>query len=110
MTAMTTAVLTGPLSALHVQLATGILELVGFRGELLADLLGNLHRAELRTAHRAEVRELGAVGGQGLVVELLRGVGIEREVKLITPAELEPRLGQRVVAPLRARVPLREVG
>ena len=33
------------------------------------DLLRQLHRAELRPAHRAEVRELRAVRGQGGVVE-----------------------------------------
>src|SRR5437773_1992818 len=54
--------------------------------------LRDLHRAELRAAHRAEVRDLRALGGQRLVVELARGLGIEREIELILPAELEARL------------------
>src|SRR5262245_59136808 len=57
-----------------------------------SELLRQLHRAELRAAHRAEMRYLGAVGGQRLVVEGARGDGIEREVELILPAELEARL------------------
>ena len=56
---------------------------------ILADLLRNLHRAEFRAAHRAEMRELGAVRRQGLVVELLRGFRVERQVELVAPAELE---------------------
>ena len=33
-----------------------------------------------------------------------RGVRVEAEVELILPAELEARLGQRIVADLRARM------
>ena len=44
------------------------------------------------------MRELGAVGRQGLVVEFLGRLGVEREVELVAPAELEPRPRQRVVA------------
>ena len=36
--------------------------------------LRDLHRAECAAAHRAEVRDLGALRRQGLVVELARGV------------------------------------
>src|ERR1051325_1975119 len=46
---------------------------------VLADVLRDLHRAEVRPAHRAEMRVLRPFGRQGLVVELARGVGIERE-------------------------------
>ena len=42
--------------------------------------------------------ELVRLLGQGLVVVGPRRVGIEREVELVLPAELEARLGQRVVA------------
>jgi hypothetical protein len=42
-------------------------------------------------AHRAEVGGLRALRGQGLVVILLGGVGIERQVELVAPAELEAR-------------------
>src|SRR5262249_26832082 len=59
---------------------------------VVAHVLGDLHRTEVRPAHRAEVRQLRALLGQRLVVELARLVGIETEVELILPAELEPRL------------------
>src|SRR5262245_35941208 len=61
----------------------------------LADLLRQLHAAELRAAHRAEMRQLGAFGRQGFVVERARRHRIEREVELIFPAELEAGLRQR---------------
>jgi hypothetical protein len=75
-------------------------------GGVVAHVLGDLHRAEVRAAHRAEVRELVRVLGQRLVVELLGLLRIEAEVELVLPAELEARLGQRVVAHLRAGWPL----
>ena len=53
---------------------------------------------------------LRRLGGQRLVVERGRGVGVEREVELVVPAELEARLRERVVPGLRAGVALREVG
>src|SRR3954469_6692759 len=77
---------------------------------VVAHVLRDLHRAEMRPAHRAEVRRLSAFLRQGLVVELARGVGIEAEVELIGPAKLEARLGERVVALLRAGMALREIG
>ncbi len=46
------------------------------------------------------MRDLGAVLRQRLVVELAGGVGIERQVELILPAEVEPRARNRVVANL----------
>jgi hypothetical protein len=52
------------------------------------------------------VRELRARLRQRLVVELARLVGIEPEVELVVPAELEARLRDRVVADLRAGWPL----
>src|SRR5258708_2263796 len=76
---------------------------------VVAHVLRDLHRAEVRPAHRAEVRALGGGRGQRLVVELARRVRIERKVELVLPAEVEARLAERVVAPLRARVPLGEV-
>src|SRR5258706_8048474 len=39
---------------------------------VVAHVLRDLHRAEVRAAHGAEVRELGAFLGKRLVVELLR--------------------------------------
>src|SRR6478736_1006132 len=63
---------------------------------VLADILRDLHRAEMRTAHGAEVRELRAVLRQCLVVEFARLVGIETEIELVLPPELEACLRQRV--------------
>ncbi len=55
----------------------------------VAHFLRDLHRAEFGAAHRAEVRGLGAFGGERLVVILLGGVGVERQVELVAPAEVE---------------------
>src|SRR3546814_4151322 len=49
----------------------------------LAHFLADLHRAEFGAAHAAEMRGLGALGRQGLVVILLRRVGVERQVELV---------------------------
>src|SRR3954453_19175750 len=76
---------------------------------VVADLLRQFHAAEFRTAHRAEVRDLGAVGGQRLVVVGTGGDGIERKVELILPTELEPRLRQRIVPLARARMAFGEI-
>ena len=48
------------------------------------------------------MRELGALGRERLVVELLGRVGIERQVELVAPAELEAGARERVVAVARA--------
>src|SRR3546814_10783411 len=61
-------------------------------------------------AHGAEMRGLRAFGRQGLVVVLLGRVGIEREIELVAPAELEPRPAERIVAQFRGRVALGEIG
>ena len=50
------------------------------------------------------MRDLVRLLRQGLVVVLARGVGIEREVELVVPAEVEARARERVVADLRRRV------
>src|SRR5688572_17382356 len=59
---------------------------------VFAHVLRDFHRAEVRAAHRAEMRELRAFLRQRLVVEGFRLVGIEPEVELIFPAELEASL------------------
>ena len=64
----------------------------------------------MRAAHGAEVRDLGRILGQGFVVEFARLVGVEAEVELVFPAEFEARLGQRVVADLRAGMAFGQVG
>src|SRR3990170_407250 len=76
----------------------------------IAHVLGYLHRAEARAAHRAEVRDLAGFLGHGFVVKFARLVRVEAEVELVFPAEFEACLGQRVVAYLRAGMPLGEVG
>src|SRR6516164_6782537 len=85
-----------------VKLGAGLDEFLGLLSHpalrIVADLLGDLHRAELGPTHRAEMRELGALGRQGLVVELLGRLRVERQVELVAPAELEARPRQRVVA------------
>src|SRR5437762_2981175 len=58
----------------------------------LTQLLCQLHAAELWAAHRTEVRHFGAVGRERLVVVGARGDWIERQIELILPSELEPRL------------------
>jgi len=52
------------------------------------------------------VRHLVRLLGQRLVVVAARRVGVEREVELVLPAEVEARVGNRVVAQLRRRVAL----
>ena len=52
------------------------------------------------------MRGLGAFCGERLVVVLLGRVGIEAEVELVAPAEVEARLGERVVADLGGGVAL----
>src|SRR5690349_23917326 len=90
-----------------VDLATGIDKLLCFflhangqrsgfvdfflRG-VLAYVLSDLHRTEVRATHRTEVRQLGAFLRQGLVVIFTRDFGIQREVKLVFPTKLETRL------------------
>ena len=93
----------------HIQLAAGFLinlahlrhALLGFfrRDEAgavlvlqlreLADFLADLHRTELRPAHAAEMRRLGALGRERLVVVLLGRVGVEAQVELVAPAKFE---------------------
>src|SRR6267154_3438062 len=56
---------------------------------IFTDVLGDLHRAEVRAAHRAEMRDFGGILRQGFVVEFARLVRIETEVELVVPAEFE---------------------
>src|SRR5258708_3153600 len=56
------------------------------------------------------MRDLVRLLGQRLVVVLARGVGVEREVELVDPPELEARARERIVADLRRRMALGEIG
>src|SRR5437899_2615149 len=76
---------------------------------VLADILGDLHRAEMRAAHGAEVRRLRRFLGERLIVEGLGRLRVEREIELVLPAELEPGLRQHVVPRLRAGMALGQV-
>src|SRR3546814_493868 len=58
-------------------------------GREVSHFLGDLHRAEFRAAHRAEVGGLGAFRREGLVVILLGCVGVQGQVELVAPAEFE---------------------
>ena len=58
--------------------------------ERVPDLLRNLHGAEFRAAHGAEMGDLVGLFGQGLVVEVAGGFRVEGEVELVFPAEFEP--------------------
>ena len=79
-------------------------------GGPVADLLGDLHTAELGPAHAAEVGGFEAGLGQRLVVVFLSQLGVERQVEMVLPAELEPGLAQDVIAVPGARVTLGQVG
>jgi hypothetical protein len=50
------------------------------------------------------VRQFVRLLWQRLVVAFTRGVGVEPEVELVLPAEVEARARERVVAQLRRRV------
>src|SRR5262245_57100461 len=64
---------------------------------LFPEGLGDAHRTELGTAHRAEARPLVGFVGQRLVVHRPGSFRIQRQSKLLFPVELEPRLRQGVV-------------
>src|SRR6185369_4853502 len=56
---------------------------------VLPHLLRDLHRAEVRAAHRAKMRELCPLLRQRLVVILLSKLRIERQIELVLPPEFE---------------------
>jgi hypothetical protein len=82
---------------------------LGHRQNFLAQILRDLHRAELRPAHRAKMRGFMRLFRQRFVMEEPRRIGIETEIELILPAEIEPRAGHSVVSDLRRRMLLGEV-
>ena len=55
------------------------------------------------------MRQLGALGRQRLVVVGDRRVGVERQVELVAPAEVEAGARQGVIVGARAGQPLRQV-
>src|SRR5690606_22083653 len=56
---------------------------------MVAHLLADLHRTELRTAHRAEMGQFVRLLRHRLVVHGLRLLRIQAQVELVLPAELE---------------------
>ena len=107
---------------IHVDLRSSLGELAGFLshadfervlfrqllfGGELSNIFGYLHRAEVRATHGTEVCSLGAFLRQSFVVKLAGGFGIEREIKLVLPTELEPGFRNRVVAILGAGMAFR---
>mmetsp|Transcript_35226 Transcript_35226/g.84981 ORF Transcript_35226/g.84981 Transcript_35226/m.84981 type:complete len:296 (+) Transcript_35226:316-1203(+) len=77
---------------------------------ILPHVIGDLHAAKLGSTHTAEVRGLGRVAIESLVVECARRHGVEREVELIVPTKFESGLGESVVSVLRPGEILGEVG
>ncbi len=78
-----------PRPKLRAHLGHAFFGLVGFHG--VADVLADLHAAEFGAAHGAEVGGLVGLFREGLVVVFAGGFGVEAEVELVFPAELEPR-------------------
>jgi hypothetical protein len=70
---------------------------------ILAHVLSDAHGTELRPAHGAEMCHFRTLSWKRLVVEGLRCHGIQRERKLIPPAELEPGLAERIVPTLKIK-------
>src|SRR3984893_9791929 len=99
----------------YVQLAPTGTEFRGhvahtLRARFGAHLVRDAHGAELRSAHRAEMRHLVALLRQRRIVEGAGRVRVEREVELVLPAEIEARPRQRIVARPGPGVALGKVG
>src|SRR5258708_38899101 len=73
---------------------------------VLTNLLRQFHAAELRAAHRAEVRHFGTPRRQRFVVKRARRHAIERQVQLVRPPALEPRPRHAMVPARRPRLGL----
>src|SRR5439155_25930153 len=80
------------------------------RAELPLDLPRDVHRAELRPAHRAELGALEVLRRQRFIVQLTRALRIERQPELLVPVERVPRARQRVVPVAGTRPAARDVG
>src|SRR6476659_10378356 len=58
---------------------------------ILAHVLRDLHRAEMRPTHRTEMRKLRTFLWQRLIMKFSSLVGIKTEIELVIPAKLEAR-------------------
>lgn len=56
------------------------------------------------------MRHFAGLLGQGFVVVGAGGKRVERQIKLVFPAELKARFRHRVITDLRPRMPFRQVG
>jgi hypothetical protein len=56
---------------------------------ILTDIIGNHEGAKLGAAHGAEVRTIGGVSVQSVVVEGTGRDGVQGQVKLVVPTEFE---------------------
>src|SRR5439155_9719738 len=82
----------------------------GKLGVVLLDLAVEVHRTELRSAHRAELRALEVVVREGLIVQRAGRLGIQGEGELAVPVEGITRPRQLVVPVASARAVARDVG
>src|ERR1035441_9984695 len=90
-------------------LLEGLLVADALFGGVFADIFGDLHRAEVRAAHGAEMGQLRALLREGLVVEVAGGGRVEAQVELVFPAELEAGFAERIVALVGRRMALGQV-
>mmetsp|Transcript_42134 Transcript_42134/g.77032 ORF Transcript_42134/g.77032 Transcript_42134/m.77032 type:complete len:235 (+) Transcript_42134:378-1082(+) len=77
---------------------------------ILPYIIGDLHGAELGSAHGTKVRAFGGIAVERLVVERTSGHGVQRKVELIVPTEIKSSIGESIVAILCSGEFLREVG
>src|SRR6266566_653215 len=63
-----------------------------------SNVFGYPHAAEMRATHTTKMSRFRAFGGKCFVVELAGGFGIECEIELIFPSELEASFADRGVA------------
>src|ERR1043166_6918245 len=61
------------------------------------NVFGDAHAAEMRSAHRAEMRGLCTFCGKCSVVELACGFRIKRKIELIFPAKFKTRFTDGIV-------------
>src|SRR6266496_405520 len=73
-----------------------------FLCRISSNVFGDAHGAKMRPAHGTKMSRFRAFGGKCFVVELAGGFGIECEIELIFPSELEASFADRVVAVLHA--------
>src|SRR4029434_33015 len=82
----------------------------GVSGGKSFHLGGNVHGAEFRSAHGAEMRVLETFLGEGFVVHAAGGFGVEREGELLLPVEAVAGARKGVVAIADAGTMARDIG